>query len=101
MMAGMGGAPQTRAVADAFLTDRLGRVLLTLPTFRPDWVPPGADSGTDGLGGDPVDRVYAARDVLTDALAAAGPTADGVRRALRLAIADDLRLASELRGSAG
>ena len=61
----------------------------------------GADSGTDGLGGDPVDRVYAARDVLTDALAAAGPTADGVRRALRLAIADDLRLASELRGSAG
>ena len=35
-----------------------------------------------------------ARDLLTDALAAAGPTADGVRRALRLAIADDLRLAS-------
>jgi 8-oxo-dGTP diphosphatase len=43
MMAGMGGAPHTRAVADAFLTDRLGRVLLTLPTFRPDWVPPGGD----------------------------------------------------------
>jgi predicted RNase H-like HicB family nuclease len=48
--------------------------------------------------GDPVDRLYAARDLLTDALAAAGPTADGVRRALRLAIADDLRLAAELRG---
>src|SRR5919106_1230996 len=31
----------------------------------------------------------------------AAPTADGVRRALRLAIADDLRLAVELRGSAG
>ena len=61
----------------------------------------GAESDSDALGDDPVDRVYAARDVLTDALAAAGPTADGVRRALRLAIADDLRLAAELRGSAG
>ena len=47
---------------------------------------------------DPVDRLYAARDVLTDALAAAGPAHGGVRRALRLAIADDLRLAADLRG---
>ena len=47
---------------------------------------------------DPVDRLYAARDLLTDALAAAGPSRDGVRRALRLAIADDLRLAEALRG---
>jgi hypothetical protein len=47
---------------------------------------------------DPVDRLYAARDVLTDALADAGPSHDGVRRALRLAIADDLRLADALRG---
>jgi hypothetical protein len=51
--------------------------------------------------GDPLDRLYAARDALTDALAAAGPSAPGVRRALRLAIADDLRLADELRGAAG
>jgi len=48
-----------------------------------------------------LDRLYAARDGLTDALAAAGPSAPGVRRALRLAIADDLRLADELRGAAG
>jgi hypothetical protein len=47
---------------------------------------------------DPVDRLYVARDSLTDALAAAGPTHDGARRALRLAIADDLRLAEALRG---
>jgi hypothetical protein len=61
----------------------------------------GAESDSDGLGDDPIDRLYVARDILTDALAAAGPTADGVRRALRLAIADDLRLANELRGTAG
>jgi 8-oxo-dGTP pyrophosphatase MutT (NUDIX family) len=30
-------------VADAFLTDDAGQVLLTLPTYRPDWVPPGGD----------------------------------------------------------
>lgn len=48
--------------------------------------------------GDAVDRLYAARDLLVDALAAAGPSADGVRRALRLAIADDLRAADALRG---
>jgi hypothetical protein len=51
--------------------------------------------------GDAIDRLYAARDALTDALTAAGPTATGVRRALRLAIADDLRLADELRGATG
>jgi hypothetical protein len=50
---------------------------------------------------DPIDRLYAAREVLTDALAAAGPTADGVRRVFRLAIADDLELADRLRGVAG
>ena len=61
----------------------------------------GADAADDAGGDtDPVDRLYAARDRLTDALAASGPTTDGVRRALRLAIADDLRLAAELRGSA-
>jgi hypothetical protein len=49
---------------------------------------------------DAVDQLYAARDRLTDALDAAGPVAEGARRALRLAIADDLRLAGELRGSA-
>ncbi|HET7685833.1 MAG TPA: hypothetical protein VFM19_05490 [Candidatus Limnocylindria bacterium] len=48
--------------------------------------------------GDPIDRLYAARDALTEALAAAGPGADGVRRILRLAIADDLRVAARLRG---
>ena len=60
------------------------------------------------LGGEPVaasedamDRLYAAREVLTDALATAGPTADGVRRVFRLAIADDLELADRLRGVAG
>jgi len=44
----------------------------------------------------PLDRLYAARDTLTAALQGAGPTADGVRRAIRLAIADDLRLAAQL-----
>jgi hypothetical protein len=55
----------------------------------------------DSGAGDPTDRLYAARDSLTDALVAAGPTADGVRRILRLAIADDLELADRLRGAAG
>ena len=49
------------------------------------------------LSTDPIDRLYAARDVLTEALAAAGPSHDGVRRILRLAIADDLRAAEALR----
>ncbi|HEX5040154.1 MAG TPA: hypothetical protein VFW95_08485 [Candidatus Limnocylindria bacterium] len=52
------------------------------------------------LSSDPVDRLYVARDALTDALAAAGPLHDGVRRMLRLAIADDLRAADALRRAA-
>jgi hypothetical protein len=46
---------------------------------------------------DPIDRLYIARDALTDALTAAGAYHDGVRRILRLAIADDLRAAAALR----
>lgn len=53
------------------------------------------------LSGGPVDRLYQARDLLTSALESAGAMGDGVRRAIRLAIADDLRLADELRGAAG
>ena len=53
------------------------------------------------LTGDAIDRLYQARDALTAALEAAGAMGDGVRRALRLAIADDLRLADELGGGAG
>ena len=49
---------------------------------------------------DPVDRLYASRDALTDALEAAGPYRDGVRRMLRLAIADDLRAAEAIRAGA-
>jgi hypothetical protein len=52
------------------------------------------------LSADVVDRLYAARDALTDALEGAGPGHDGVRRMLRLAIADDLRAAEALRASA-
>jgi hypothetical protein len=55
--------------------------------------------GAPELSTDPVDRLYAARDALTDGLAAAGPYHDGVRRMLRLAIADDLRAAEALRPS--
>ena len=50
-------------------------------------------------GGDPIDRLYAARDALTAAIEGAGASADGVRRILRLGIADDLRLAERLRGA--
>ncbi|MBA3689202.1 MAG: hypothetical protein H0W81_10295 [Chloroflexi bacterium] len=50
--------------------------------------------------GEPVDRLYHARDALTTALESAGAMGDGVRRAVRLAIADDLRLADELPGAA-
>jgi len=50
---------------------------------------------------DPMDRFYAARDALIQTLEAGGPIADGARRALRLAIADDLRLADRLRGDEG
>jgi hypothetical protein len=53
--------------------------------------------GAPELSSDPIDRLYAARDALTDALAAAGPQHDGVRRLLRLSIADDLRAAEALR----
>ena len=54
------------------------------------------------LSDDPIDRLYSARDALMSALAAAGPAADGARRAIRIAIADDLRAAEALRGgSAG
>jgi len=56
--------------------------------------------GAPELSTDPIDRLYAARDALTDALEAAGPYHDGVRRMLRLAIADDLRAAEALRPSA-
>lgn len=52
------------------------------------------------IAADPVDRLYAARDALTDALEASGSLADGVRRILRLAIADDLRAAEALRSAA-
>lgn len=51
--------------------------------------------------GSQIDRLYAARDALTAALEAAGPTTDGVRRAIRLAIADDLRLADRVRSAGG
>ena len=47
---------------------------------------------------DPVDRLYEARDALLEAIHSAGGAADGVRRAIRLAIADDLRAADLLRG---
>jgi hypothetical protein len=60
----------------------------------------GSGSEPADSAADPVDQLYAARDLLTDALAAGGPLADGARRALRLAIADDLRLCDKLRGSA-
>src|SRR5207249_1609598 len=53
------------------------------------------------VSGEPVDRLYEARDLLTAALEAAGAMGDGVRRAIRLAIADDLRLAEQLAGAAG
>ena len=57
------------------------------------------DHAAPELSSDPIDRLYAARDALTDALEAAGPYHDGVRRILRLAIADDLRAAEALRAS--
>jgi hypothetical protein len=52
------------------------------------------------VSGGPIDRLYQARDLLTAALEEAAATGDGVRRALRLAIADDLRLAEQLAGAA-
>jgi hypothetical protein len=56
--------------------------------------------GAPELAADPIDRLYAARDALTDALGGAGPSHDGVRRMLRLAIADDLRAAEALNPTA-
>jgi hypothetical protein len=56
--------------------------------------------GPGVVASDPVDRLYAARDALTDAIEAAGPYHDGVRRMLRLTIADDLRAAEALRSGA-
>ena len=44
-----------------------------------------------------LDRLYAARDRLSGALSAAGSDGGGVRRALRLAIANDLRAAEQVR----
>ena len=52
----------------------------------------------EGPGG-PIDQLYRARDALTAALEAGGASADGVRRSLRIAIADDLRLADHLSGA--
>lgn len=59
----------------------------------------GAAAGA--VEGGPVERLYTARDLLTDALESAGPAAEGARRAVRLAIADDLRAAELLRASTG
>jgi hypothetical protein len=58
------------------------------------------DHAAPELSSDPIDRLYASRDALTDALEAAGAYQDGVRRMLRLAIADDLRAAEALRAGA-
>ncbi len=63
------------------------------------------DAFVAGLGGapaeppdNPIDRCYAARDALTASLERTGPQREGVRRIVRLAIADDLRAAGALRG---
>jgi 8-oxo-dGTP diphosphatase len=40
---GMTGSKLVLAVADAFVSDQHGHLLLTLPSYRPDWVPPGGD----------------------------------------------------------
>ena len=73
------------------------------PSRRRTWPWPGslAVPRTRQLGTTRWTRLYAARDALTDALEQAGPAHDGVRRVLRLAIADDLRLADRLRGGGG
>jgi hypothetical protein len=47
-------------------------------------------------GATPLDRLYAARDVLIEALGSVGLDG-GVRRVIRLAIADDLRMTERLR----
>ena len=58
-------------------------------------------AGPAEVTGGPLDRLYQARDALTAALESAGATGDGVRRSIRLGIADDLRLAEQLRGGGG
>src|ERR1700674_1656434 len=59
----------------------------------------GLGAAPAAAGGGPLDRLYQARDALAAALEAAGSSGDGVRRSVRLAIADDLRLAERLRGA--
>ena len=57
----------------------------------------GGDPPADD--GDPIDRLFSARDHLSRLLETLGAAHDGARRVLRLAIADDLRAAAALRGS--
>ena len=69
------------------------------------WVADQDDSVAADLGAPPtthapgtaLDRLYAARDRLSGALSGAGAGGGGVRRALRLAIANDLRAAEQVR----
>ena len=73
---------------------------LVAPIARQD-VALCADLGSAAppLGPDPVDALFAARDALSEALAEAGPAAPGARGILRIAIADDLRVAAEIRAA--
>ncbi|WBB67786.1 NUDIX hydrolase [Micromonospora sp. WMMD812] len=41
--AGVSSITPVTVVADALIADQQGRILLTQPTYRPDWVPPGGD----------------------------------------------------------
>ncbi len=87
-------ADRLDAAGDAAPTDALERIVhqdLALAAQL--------GAAPDEPSGGPIDRLYQARDGLTAALEAAGALGDGVRRAIRLAIADDLRLADELRGA--
>jgi hypothetical protein len=87
-------ADRVDAAAGAAPSDALDRIVrqdLALATLL--GVAPSEPAG------EPIDRLYQARDALTSALEAAGATGDGVRRAVRLAIADDLRLADDLGGA--
>ncbi len=92
------------AAGDAVPTEMLERIAdqdVALAAALGAEGPAGAEGaeGADPPTGDAVDRLYLARDRLTDALGTAGPSAEGVRRAVRLAIADDLRAADELPGA--
>ena len=60
----------------------------------------GATGDGEADAADPIDGFFAARDALTEALEAAGGGHEGVRRVLRIAIADDLRAADSLRSGA-